>query len=187
VKLYICLTVAAAIVVAAPNVQKKTNGPEFFSLTAQATGAAGGIAASMKLRIDRFVADNDRETVTEALKTGGADAFLAALRKAPALGELTAGNRTIIVRWATQTPIKNGRTIVVVTDEPVYFVGGGELNAKPREGYNVGVLRFNFDDAGLGMGTMAAAARVKPGGPTGVQVDDYGAEPTKIRIMRIYS
>jgi len=37
---------------------------------------------------------------------------------------------------------------------------------------------------GLGTGTMAAAARVKPGGPTGVQVDDYGSEPLKLVTVR---
>ena len=91
------------------------------------------------------------------------------------------------MRWATETPIKNGRTIVVVTDSPVFFIGGGDLDAKPREGYDVGVLRFNFDDAGVGDGTMAPAARVKPGGPTGVDVEDYGQLPTKVRVMRAYS
>ena len=186
-KFVVCLTLAGAALSAAPLAQQKPKGPEFFNVTAHVSGAAGNSAATMKLQLDRFVADSDREAVTEALKTGGSAAFLAALKKAPALGQLTAGKRTFTVRWATETPIKNGRTIVVVTDSPVFFVGGGELDAKPREGYDVGVLRFDFDDSGVGEGTMAAAARVKPGGPTGVQVDDYGQQPTKVRIMRAYS
>ena len=186
-KFFVCLTLAAATLSAAPLAQRKAKGPEFFNVTAHVSGAAGNSAASMKLQLDRFVADSDRAAVTEALKSGGSAAFLAALKKAPALGQLTAGKRTFTVRWATETPIKNGRTIVVVTDSPVFFVGGGELDAKPREGYDVGVLRFDFDDSGVGDGTMAAAARVKPGGPTGVQVDDYGQQPTKVRIMRAYS
>jgi hypothetical protein len=187
-KFFVCLTLAAATLSAAPPAQRKPNrGPEFFNVTAHVSGAAGNSAASLKLQLDRFVADSDREAVSEALKSGGSAAFLAALKKAPALGQLTAGKRTFTVRWATETPIKNGRTIVIVTDSPVFFVGGGELDAKPREGYDVGVLRFDFDDSGVGEGTMAAAARVKPGGPTGVQVDDYGQQPTKVRIMRAYS
>ena len=183
----LCLTLAASTLSVAPSAQPKGKGPEFFNVTAHVSGAAGNSAATMKLQLDRFVADSDREAVTEALKTGGSAAFLAALKKAPVLGQLTAGKRTFTVRWATQTPIKNGRTIVVVTDSPVFFIGGGDLDAKPREGYDVGVLRFNFDDAGVGDGTMAAAARVKPGGPTGVEVEDYSQLPTKVRIMKAFS
>ena len=186
-KFYVCMTLAAVTLSAAPTFQRKSNGPEFFNLTVEAKAETGNSAASMKLQLDRYVADSDRDAVTQALKTGGTAAFLAALKKAPALGQLTAGNRTFTVRWATQTPIKNGRTIVVVTDSPVFFVGGGELDAKPREGFDVGVLRFDFDDAGIGAGTMAAAARVKPGGPTGVEVEDYGKQTTKVRIVKAYS
>ena len=187
-KFLVCLILTAAALNAAPSVQPKpSRDAEFFSVTADVKGATGSSAATMKLRLDRYVADSDRAEVGDALKAGGSAAFLAALRKAPALGQLTAGSRTFTVRWATQTPIKNGRTIVVVTDSPVFFIGGGELDAKPRDGYDVGVLRFNFDDAGVGAGTMAAAARVKPGGPTGVEVEDYGQVPTKVRILKVYS
>ena len=46
---------------------------------------------------------------------------------------------------------------------------------------------FDFDDAGLGNGTMAAAAKVKSGGTTGAEVDDYSAQPVKIRVIKAYS
>ena len=39
---------------------------------------------------------------------------------------------------------------------------------------------MEVDDVGLGTGTMAAAARVKPGGDAGVQIDDYAEEPIKL-------
>ncbi len=187
-KFLICMTLAAVTLGAAPDLdQRSKNQPEFFNLTVDAKGSTGSAAASMKLQLDRFVADSDREGVTEALKSGGSAAFLAALRKAPAIGKLTVGEKTFTIRWATETPIKNGRTIIVVTDSPVFFMGGGEVDAKPREGYDVGVIRFDFDNSGIGNGTMAAAARIKPGGPTGVQVDDYAAQPAKVRVMKAYS
>ena len=147
-------------------------------MTAHVSGDAGNSAASMKLQLDRFVADSDRQAVTEALKTGGSAAFLAALKKAPALGQLTAGKRTFTVRWATETPIKNGRTIVVVTDSPVFFIGGGEVDAKPREGYDVGVLRFDFDEPG----SARHHGRCSPGEAWRTdwrQVDDYGHNPPR--------
>jgi len=73
---------------------------------------------------------------------------------------------------------------VLITDKPVYFVGGGSTKAKPREGYEVAVLQFRLDDSGLGFeGTMAAAARVKPGGPSGVQIDDYAEKPIQLQTI----
>lgn len=63
----------------------------------------------------------------------------------------------------------------------------GRYEPPQGEGYEVGVIRFDFDDAGLGNGTMAAAAKLKPGGATGVEVDDYSAQPVKIRVIKTYS
>ena len=37
-----------------------------------------------------------------------------------------------------------------------------------------------MDDAGVGSGTMAAAAKIKPGGPNGFQIDDYADQPIKL-------
>jgi hypothetical protein len=63
-------------------------------------------------------------------------------------------------------------------------VGGGQADAKPREGYEVAVAQFDVDSIGLGAGTMAMAARVKPGGPAGVQIDDYADQPVKLTTVR---
>ena len=66
---------------------------------------------------------------------------------------------------------------MVVTDKAVFFVGGGRANAKPRTGYESALIQLVVDAAGAGSGTMAAAARVKPGGETGVRIDNYAEEP----------
>jgi hypothetical protein len=154
--------------------------PESFSANANVVGKTGAAAATFKIRVDRYVADHDRDAIRAALKGGGYPAFLTALRAAPGLGELTHADQTFTVRWATQEPVTNGRTIVLITDKPVAFVGGGAINPKPRDGYEVAVIRMNMDDSGLGSGEMAAAARVKPGGATGVVIDDYAEKPIKL-------
>ena len=90
---------------------------------------------------------------------------------------MTVGDRKFPIRWAREQKTAKGRTIVVVTDTPVFFVGGGSTEAKPRAGYEVAVIQLMVDAIGLGKGSMAAAARVKPGGETGVQIDDYADSP----------
>ena len=67
------------------------------------------------------------------------------------------------VRWARRQPTDKGRTITIVTESPLAFVGGAAVDAKPRKGYEVAVIQLEVDQIGLGTGSMAAAARVRPG------------------------
>ena len=180
------LTLALAVVLAptpaAAGGQTKATAPETITANAHVTGAAGAAATRISMQIDRYTPDADREAVAQALKQGGYPAFLTALRKAPVVGSLTIAGQTFDIRWAREQPVSNGRSIVLITDKPVYFVGGGGTNAKPRAGYEVALLQFRLDGSGLGFeGTMAAAARVKPGGPTGVQIDDYAEKPIELQ------
>lgn len=154
--------------------------PETFTANAQVAGAASTITATIKVRIDRYVADFDRDLIRAGLKHGGYSGFLTALRAAPAIGSLTLGEQAFTVRWATQETIPTGRRIVVITDKPVAFVGGAAVTSKPRAGYEVALIRFEIDKQGQGQGEMAAAARVRPGGETGVQIDDYAEALIKL-------
>jgi hypothetical protein len=163
---------------------RKPTAPESFTANANVASGTGAAAAIITIQIDRYSPEADRNAVAQALKDGGYPAFLTALRKAPAVGTLTMAGQTFDIRWAREQPATNGRTIVLITDKPVYFVGGGSVNAKPREGYDVALVEFSMDDAGLGFkGTMAAAARVKPGGDAGVQIDDYAEKPIELRTI----
>jgi hypothetical protein len=156
--------------------------PETFTANLDARGAAGGAAAAtIEIDVLRYTPEADRTAVEAALKTGGYPAFLTALRKAPQVGAVSFADRKWAIRWARERPSgKYSRTIVVVTDEPIFFVGGGRTDAKPREGYEVALIEFEVDNVGMGRGTMTAAARVKPGGETGVRIEDYADKPIRL-------
>lgn len=156
--------------------------PETFTANLDARGAAGGAAAAtIEIDVLRYTPEADRTAVEAALKTGGYPAFLTALRKAPQVGSVSFADRKWAIRWARERPSgKYSRTIVVVTDEPIFFVGGGRTDAKPREGYEVALIEFEVDNVGMGRGTMTAAARVKPGGETGVRIEDYADKPIRL-------
>ena len=159
--------------------------PETFTANAQVAGAGGTGAANVDVHLTRYTPDPERIAVENALKTGGIRGFLVALRKAPEVGYVKIGEKQWPIRWAREQPGPQGRTIVVVTPEPIHFVGGGQADAKPREGYGVAVIQLHVDAAGSGTGTMAAAAKVRPGGETGVQVEDYADQPIKlVSVMR---
>jgi hypothetical protein len=181
------LSIATATwLVLLPAAQKQAPPPppsETFDLVATASagpGAAGTLTVPMVLHIDRYTPAHARTTMTDALKYSGYSGFLNALREAPVAGSLTIGDQSWVIRWARQLPNDAGRVISIVTDKPVAFVGGGRTDAKPRAGYEVGVAQFTIDRSGHGTGTMAAAARVKPGGETGVRIDDYAEKPVTL-------
>jgi len=159
--------------------------PETFSATARAENKAGvAVSAPILVHVERFTPDFDRTTVQEALRIGGYPGFLTALRKAPDVGYVELAGRKTIIRWARQAASDTGRTIVVVTERPTAFLGG-QADAKPRAGYEVAVIQLKVDARGEGAGTMAAAARVRPGGETGVQIDDYAEAPiTLTKVTR---
>jgi hypothetical protein len=173
-------------VTSAEHQDKKRNvqtAPEAFTSALQARAESGALAGNIRVQIDRYTSDVDRTKMADALKIGGYPAFVQALRKAPAVGYIEIAKQRFTIRWARELTTEKGRTISIVTETPAYFVGGGNVDAKPREGFEVAVVQLTVDDFGLGTGTMAAAARVKPDGQGGVILEDYAAEPIKLTYV----
>lgn len=161
--------------------------PETFRATAKVANQAGlAGAAFVDIQVDKYTTDAERDAMVATFKSGGFPALVTELRKAPAVGSVKMGSDTVVVRFAReQRASDTRRAITIVADHPMMFVGGGAVNAKPREGYELTVLQINMDDAGVGQGKMAAAAKVKPGGPTGLELDDYAEQPiTLVNISR---
>ncbi len=114
-------------------------------------------------------------------KGGGYPSFLAALRKAPEVGTVGIGDQKFAIRYAREEKTAKGRTITLVTDKPMFFVGGGSTDAKPRAGYEVGAIQMRWT-----MSASGAAPWPRPRGSSlgpegvGVQVDDYADQPIKL-------
>ena len=168
-------TAVLAIVLSAPQ-----TAPETFDLVGALTakgGTTGAITVPMILQLDRLTPEFERTKMTDGLKYGGYPGFLKALREAPSVGTLEVAGEKFNVRWAREVPTATGRTLTFVTDQPVFFAGSGRRGAKPTAGYEVAVAQLALGKNGRGDGTLAAAARVKPGGETGVRIDSYAETP----------
>jgi hypothetical protein len=178
--------VAAALCAASVVAQssRKPGAPETFTATANVATAGGAGTTNVQLVVQRYTPDAERGAVENALKGGGYPAFVAALRKASEVGQVEFGGQTFAIRYARQTETPKGRTIVLVTDKPVFFVGGAAPDAKSRAGYEVAVIRLEMHEAGMGTGVMAAAARVKPDPEGGVLLDDYAEKPITLQMVR---
>jgi hypothetical protein len=178
------LQVWIALMTAIVFAQKDIKPPETFTASAQVLGNNAGASAQVTIQINQYTSDKDRAAIQDALKIGGFQGFLPALRSAPEVGYVEMNGRKVTVRWARQQATEKGRTISIVTEAPMAFVGGSSVDAKPRAGYEVAVIQLDVDQIGLGTGSFAAAARVRPGGPTGVQIDDYAETPVKLVTVR---
>lgn len=166
--------------IGAQAVPPATGAPEIFSATAEAKNATGAMSGTLEIRLNRYTPDFDRKTVEAALREGGYPRFLLALRNAPEVGQLVlGGGEPFAIRYAREKVEGGGaRTVIVVTDKPVFFISGARPSGtKSRAGYEVAVVQIELESTGQGRGTMAAAARVRPDGDGGVLLDDYAEEP----------
>ncbi len=179
-----CATLICLVVITAgPEAQRASTAPETFTANAHVKGPIAASVAPIQIHIESYTSQTSYVAVENGLKYGGYPSFLTALRQAPEVGYLALGKQKYAIRLARERTTPKGRTIVVITDKPVFFVGGGFENSKPKAGYEIALVQMTVDEAGTGSGTMAAAARVKPGGETGVQVDDYADEPIKLEAV----
>ena len=150
--------------------------PEIFTGTAQAKNAVGAISGNIEVRLRRVTPQFDKTAVETALKEGGYPRFVTAIRNAPEVGQLVlGGGAPFSIRYARERVDTTGRRLILVTDKPVFFVGGGRAdeNLAARKGFEVAVIEIRIDGKGVGTGSMAAAARVRPDGDGGVLLDDF--------------
>ena len=130
--------------------RKPTDVPVDFSANIQVVGDLGAAATSMRVHIDKYTTDSDRTTLLNALRKNGYQAFLPAFRKLAAVGYVEIKAQKWDLRWAQQQPRELGQVITAATDQPIYFVGGGNVDAKPRAGFEMAVIRFEVDTIGMG-------------------------------------
>ena len=181
------LVISLAVLSAAarvPQTSGNAGAPETFSAGLQVETASGPISATVQVRIKRYTPEFNRKMLEDALEHGGYASFVNALRKVPDVGTVAAGDGQFTIRLARERKTDKGRTIVVVTDKPVFFVGGARPDAKPHAGYETALIQLEVESAGNGTGIMAAAARVKPGGEAGVRIDNYAEEPLALKVTR---
>ena len=153
--------------------------PEVFTGTAQAKNAKGAVSGTIEVRLRRVTPQFDKTAVETALKEGGYPRFVTAIRNAPEVGQLVlGGGNPFSIRYARERVDVTGRRLVLVTDKPVFFVGGGRAdeNLAARKGFEVAVVEIKIDSKGAASGSMAAAARVRPDGDGGVLLDDFAEQ-----------
>lgn len=155
--------------------------PRTLVASAEASGSGGALTGVVTIHIERLMNEADFKRVADALKFGGYPRFLTVLRELPPIGYVKIGDRQTELKYAHERS-EGGPRLVLGTDRPIFFVGAGAPDAKSKEGYEVGVIELDVDAKGIGQGTIAAAARVRPAPDGGVIVDDYAASLVRLTV-----
>jgi hypothetical protein len=171
---------AVLAIAALPLVARAQTFPKTLAATTEISGATGRLTGSMTIQVDRLMEELDFKKVSDALKVNGYLRFLPVLRTLPAVGYVQLGDTKTVLKFAHMRA--NSKTLVLGTDRPIFFIGAGAAQPKPKAGYEMGVIELELDAQGNGTGTMAAAARVKHTADGGVAIDDYAEAPVKLTV-----
>ena len=148
---------------------------------AKATKGATTITTVLTIKVERLMNTTYRSRVTDALKFGGYPKFLSALRALPVIGTIQVEGRMVEVRYAREDPLDKGSRLVLVADQPLFFLGTG----KARAGYELTLVDVTLDAQGSGNGTITGAARVKPTPDGGIVIDDFAEAPVEMTVRRV--
>ena len=169
-------------IAAAPSAQPAG---ETFSATA-AVNAAGGASATapVTIEITRKMSQQEADTMTGAFTKGGVAGLRKALTGVAPTGSIQIGTgKPTPTRLTLERQTDKGRLLTIVTDRPLIFLGGGLPEAKPKEGYDFGIIDVVVDAAGGGTGTMSTAAKVTVRQGVFV-VDDYSGELVRLANVK---
>ena len=160
-------------------------GSETFTASATVKTAGGATAsAPVTITVDRMMPENEAKSLLNAFTSGGAEGLRKALVGVAPTGSVRVGSgEPTATRLAMERTTGTGRLLTLVTDKPILFLGAGLPGAKPRQGYDFGVIDLEVDAQGSGTGTLAPAASVTSKGGAFV-VQDYGGELIKLTAVR---
>ncbi len=148
---------------------------EAFTATASVKSEAKSGTAPVRIAIEAFSTEAERDSVMNALKSGGTPAVKDLLAKMRDRGVLEVGERRAPIKYAGTRPVGSGRIVTVLTAEPLLHMGSGLPDAKPSAGYDVAVALLVLDANSEGHGELAPAAKVKTNESGAVVIEDYGA------------
>lgn len=170
------------VIVAALSAQSR---PETYTATAHVKTAGGAsVSAPVTIDVAGWTSDADRKQLAGLLKSGGDAALQKRLSSMKSLGTITLGKTPFDAKYAYAMTSSEGRIITLVTTTPMFFLGAGAPDAKPRNGHEFGVVTIEVNDAGTGRGTLTPAASLKMSDADAIVVQDYSVELVTLPDVR---
>jgi hypothetical protein len=145
---------------------------DVYQGTVNFKNAAGKkVTAQLTVTLDRAMPDADRLAVAEKVKSDP-DSAKAVLAAQPQLGVIEAGDKRVPIRFASGYSLDEGQNLIVLSDEPMGFLGGSR---KSKKGFDLTYAMISVKASGQGKGEIRPAARIKwmeSGAPAPVGYDN---------------
>lgn len=129
------------------------------------------VTATVTITLDQTMADEQRKAVGAQVKANP-DAAKSILSAQPQLGTIQAEDKSVPIRFASGYALDEGQNLVVLSDEPMGFIGGSK---KSKEGFDLTYAMISVKASGEGKGEIRPAARIKwmeSGAPAPVGYDN---------------
>ena len=129
------------------------------------------VTTTIKVTLDRTTPEEERVAIAEQVKSNP-DSAKSVLAGKPQLGVIEAEDRRVPIRFATVSPLDDGENLLVVSDEPLGFIGG---SGKSKKGFDLTYAMISINAAGVGKGEIGPAAKIKwmeSGAPAPVRYDN---------------
>jgi len=145
---------------------------DVYQGTAKYKNAKGKQAtATVTVTLDRTTPEEERLAIAEQVKSNP-DSAKSVLAGKPQLGVIEAEDRRVPIRFATVSPLDDGENLLVVSDEPLGFIGG---SGKSKKGFDLTYAMISIRASGQGKGEVGPAAKIKwmeSGAPAPVRYDN---------------
>lgn len=140
--------------------------------------SAGGVKATapVVVTIKRFSTDGERDALLAAIKQGGTSSARGVLAKRDDVGTVQIGTRQTPIKYAYARSTGAGRLITVVTAEPMLFLGGGVPDAKPKAGFDLGLVLLDTATKGPGRGELVPATKIRLDADGAIVTEDYSGD-----------
>lgn len=150
---------------------------EVFTATATGKDATRSAAVPVKIVLNGYLTEAERDAAVAALKAGGTTGLQQALEKMKDLGTIEAKGITTPIKYAYSRSMGPGagRMVTLVTAKPILYIGGDAAGAKPKAGYDVAIALLILDPDEKGDGEINPAAKLKLDDQGAVVTEDYGA------------
>lgn len=135
---------------------------ETFRGTASVKPASGAPAsAPITIEVTRTMTQAEADKFTAAFTKGGVAALRKALTGVAPTGSIQIGTGAPTpTRLTLERASDRGRLLTIVTDRALMFLPVKGTEAKPKEGFDFGIVDLVIDAKGGGTGTMSPAAKV---------------------------
>jgi hypothetical protein len=129
------------------------------------------VTATLTVTLDRAMPEEDRLATAEQVKSNP-DSAKSILAGKPQLGVIEADDRRVPIRYASVYSLDDGQNLIVVSDEPMGFIGGSK---KSKKGFDLTYAMISVKASGEGKGEIGPAAKIKwmeSGAPAPVRYDN---------------